>query len=199
MNAQQTAIEREVDQLEADLPGLDRFVSGAAYSFARLTRSVKNLSSAYESESKLVMKILDGHDYGVLGDEANIPRITGLRRTSVSWSVLEVVDHLNQYQDFLLRCLADLVGDNDPLDGYRYFVPGTNDESGAELFRENAWHFVSTVNNLVEKARLQQAAGTVFHPLFGRVDAKGLVVIAWQHLRLHRRQMQKILAEEGVA
>lgn len=198
MNTQRTIEEAELDRLEAELPWIDRLWARTRLMIARLTRSHRSLVVAFEKETNLVAKIVDLHDYGILSQSVRIPRLAGLRESSCDWTILMVVDHLNRYNEFLLGSIADHVGSAPTFHSYRYFEPNDSNSESIDAFQENAWHIVSTLNNLIEKGSFRGASGTTFHPLYGNVDAKSLVAIAWLHAQLHRRQIQKILAVEGV-
>lgn len=198
MNDIQSDRQFHSDRIKADLPFVERLTANAAFKVGCLTRSCPRLIQLFESEVTAIVKVLDGEGFGVLADEGDIRRMAGLRRSSCQWTPLMVVDHLTRYNEFLFKSIGDLCSVSKFLPEYRYFEPRDVDSDRIDEFQENAWHFISTVNNLIENEAMRHAVGTVFHPLYGHVEAKGLLVIAWQHSRLHRRQIQRILTEQGM-
>ena len=74
------------------------------------------------------------------------------------------------------------------------------DDVGAECidqFQDSVWQFVSFSNNLFESGK-HQASGAIRHPVLGLMNVKRLNAYASFHLSIHRSQIQKILATEGV-
>ena len=155
----------------------------------------------FEAQASLIVSIVNDCDYDLLGQTSTIPRLMGMRDASCDWTGFMVIDHLRRYNEFLVQAMkAWAINDETRIvvPDYRYLIP---DDAGADCidqFQESAWDYTGFVNNLVESKRFPRSSGAIRHPFFGRLDAKRLHCLASFHLSIHRRQIQKILAVEGV-
>ena len=155
----------------------------------------------FENQANKLISSVNQHDYGLLGDFKTIPPLVGLRPESCSWSVYMVIDHLRRHTDFLLGAMRALVVDDElraPMPTLRYFQPEDVGSESVDQFQDSVWQYVGFANNLKDSGQQRQTTGTIAHPIYGRLDVKRLSVYGAQHLSLHRRQVQKIIALIGV-
>lgn len=155
----------------------------------------------FENQANQLINSVNKHDYDLLGICETIPRLVGLRDESCSWSVYMVIEHLRLHTDFLLKAMRSLIVANeltDPAPALRYWHPEDVGDESLDRFQDSVWQYVGFANNLLESRKHRQSTGTIRHPLYGLLDVKRLSVYGSQHLRLHRRQVQKIIASIGV-
>jgi hypothetical protein len=123
-----------------------------------------------------------------------IPRLRGMEDSSRYWSVWMTLDHLRITNGALAKIIPTLAqGVVPPKPASTAAVkPSPNvDAHVVEAFDrecDNVLQAAAGVPNLRTKARYA-------HPWFGLLDAAGWHALAGLHMRLHRRQIETILAE----
>ncbi len=166
-----------------------------------LAGSVARNTKRFESDSASIVSTANACDYDLLSRTPKIPRLTGMRNDSRGWTAFMVIEHLRRYNDFLLKAMQALVIDDETrivVPEFRYFVPEDVGADCIDQFQDSSWQYASFVNNLVETNRFPRSTGTIQHPFFGMMDARRIHCLSSFHLSIHRRQIQKILATEGV-
>lgn len=167
-----------------------------------LSGSFSGNTRRFEGLANRILRTVNDCDYGLLSQSPKIPRLMGMRDESRDWSSFMVIDHLRMHTDFVLKAIRALVIGHEltsPVPDFRYWVP---DDVGAECidqFQDSVWQYVSFVGNLHESGKYREASGAIPHPLLGRLNVKRLNAYASFHLSIHRSQLQKILATEGIA
>lgn len=163
-------------------------------SFARNTRR-------FETQAARLVNTVNNCDYDLLGRVPKIPRLMGMRPASCTWTAFMVVEHLRLHTEFLQRTMQALLIGNEmraTVSDYQYLVP---EDVGAECldrYQDAVWQYIGFANNLFESRRFKESTGSISHPLFGSLNLKRLHAMASFHCRIHRPQIQKILATEGV-
>lgn len=112
-----------------------------------------------------------------------------------------VIEHLRLHTEFFHRAMQALLIGNEMrarVPDYQYLVPEDVGADCIDRFQDSVWQYVGFANNLVESRRHKESTGSILHPLFGRLNLKRLHALASFHCRIHRPQIQKILATEGV-
>ena len=125
----------------------------------------------------------------------------GMRDASRNWTAFMVIEHLRLHTDFLFRASQALLIGNEMramVPDYRYLVPEDVGANCIDAFQDSAWQYIGFANILAESGQFRDPTGTITHPLFGRLGLKRLHAMASFHCRIHRPQIQKILATEGV-
>ena len=112
-----------------------------------------------------------------------------------------VVEHLRLHTDFLFRASQALLIGNEMraiVPDYRYLVPDDVGADCIDAFQDSVWNYVGFANNVTESKQFREPTGSISHPVFGRLNLRRLHALASFHCRIHRPQIQKILATEGV-
>ena len=112
-----------------------------------------------------------------------------------------VVEHLRLHTDFLFRAMQALLIGNEAraiVPEYRYLVPEDVGADCIDKFQDSVWQYVGFANNLVDSRQYREPTGSITHPIFGRLNVKRIHALASFHCRIHRPQLQKIIATEGV-
>ena len=122
----------------------------------------------------------------------------GIEASSCDWSVLMVVDHLNQVNKTMVEVIRSLKSSSEPFQIVRIQDYKPNEEVGAEAidqFREgNKRYWAFAQSHMPLRTNL-----THRHPWFGELDGHAWHCLAAVHQRIHLRQIYKILAMIGVA
>lgn len=163
-------------------------------SFARNTRR-------FETQASRLAATIVECDYDLLGRVPKIPRLMGMRHASRTWTAFMVVEHLRLHTEFLHRAMQALLIGNEMrarVPDFQYFVPEDVGAACLDRYQDSVWQYVGFANNLVESKRFKEPTGSISHPFFGSLNLKRLHALASFHCRIHRPQIQKILATEGV-
>jgi hypothetical protein len=167
-----------------------------------LTGSFAGNTRRFEKHAEHILRTINSNDYGLLSQYPKIPRLMGMQNESREWTVFMVVDHLRLHIDFVLNAIRALVIDDElrtAVPRFRYLVP---DDVGAECidqFQDSVWQYTGFVGNLFDSGKFREPSGSILHPWLGRLNVKRLHAYAGFHLSIHRSQIQKILATEGIA
>lgn len=125
-----------------------------------------------------------------------IRRLPGLEDSSRFWSVFMTLDHLRIVHDSISGVIASLVAGQRPPGVVRTADVKPGQEVGIAVvaaFEESCRKFEQSVAASPDLA----TAAKHPHPWFGPLDAGGWHFMAGFHLKLHRQQIERILA--GVA
>ena len=177
----------------AGLPKPERFIANLRirWTAARTTR--EQAAANFAAEQAAMLELLKNRDAATLSQQVLIKRLRGLEDSSRFWSLLMVVDHLRIVNRQITGVIASLGAGVVPTGeastaAVKPSVQVTQDV--IEEFNEGCRQFAATaaaVHNLKTKAQFP-------HPWFGPMDAATWHFMAGFHMRLHRRQMQLILA-----
>ena len=171
------------------------------FEFRCLTGTVVGNTKRFESQAASIVRTANQCDYDLLGRTTEIPRLMGMRDASRNWTAFMVIEHLRRYNEFLLKAMQSLIIDDESrivTPEFRYLVPEDVGADCIEEFQESAWQYAGFINNLSESGRFPRSTGSIRHPFFGKMDARRIHCFSGFHLSIHRRQIQKILAIEGV-
>lgn len=166
-----------------------------------LTGSFSRNTRRFETQASRLVRTINDCDYDLLGRQPKIPRLMGMRDASRTWTAFMVVEHLRLHTDFLYRAMQALLIGNEmraTVPDFRYLVPEDVGADCIDTFQDSVWQYIGFANNLVESKRFKEPTGSVSHPFYGRLNLKRLHAMASFHCKIHRRQIQKILATEGV-
>jgi len=180
----------------AGLPTLERWIVNLLFRTRSVLSSDKSNSARFERELNTLLEICQSSHGDTLATPKLIPRIVGIEDSSRNWSVLMVLDHLNQVNQFIaevLQCIAN--GQSPPERSIADFKPRPIDDF--EIIEE----FETVCREFLLKTRESFPLGgesLVHHPWFGELDAHQWHCLAALHMGIHRKQARKILALIGV-
>lgn len=166
-----------------------------------LSSSFAGNTKRFETLTARIVSTVNECDYDLLGREQKLPRLLGLRDRSRYWTAFMVVEHLRLHVEFIYRAMQALLIDNEAraiVPEYRYLIPDDVGADCIDAFQDSVWQYVGFANNLAESGQFREPTGAIEHPLFGRLNLKRLHALASFHCRIHRPQIQKIIAIEGV-
>jgi hypothetical protein len=187
--------------MASDYTAYERVWLRSSFEVRNLVGSVARNTKRFESQATNIVRIANSCDYDLLGRSVTIPRLMGLRQASCDWTAFMVIEHLRRYNEFMFKAIQSLVVGDEvriAVPEFRYLVPEDVGADCIDRFQESAWQYSAYVNNLTESNRFPRSTGSIKHPFFGKMDARRLHCFASFHLSIHRRQIQKILATEGI-
>lgn len=180
------------------LPPFERFYLNLFLKVGTAFRSDEAILSDFRTSATDILRVVDENDLGSLSQIIRIPRLQGIEDSSRQWSVLMVLDHLNQVNKAIMDTVRSLKSNSHPLSKIQIadFKPSTDTgEEAIDQFRDGCqryWSFAKSHQPL-------RTTLTFNHPWFGNLDGHAWHSLAAAHQRIHRRQIYKIMALQGVA
>ncbi len=176
------------------------FFEWAIAKYILLPRLFKNTNKEnalrfFSAEADKIMAIASNVDLEKLSQRRLIPRLAGLEDSSRYWSVAMTLDHLIIVGDSMRKLILGLSagGSNFKRVGTADVKPNINVDAATILsaFKEMTAHFVKDISATNIDAFPNS---THPHPWFGEQNATHWLTIASAHMRIHRQQVEAILA-----
>jgi hypothetical protein len=177
----------------AGLPKPERFIANLRIRWTASRTTREQAAANFAAEQAAILELLKDRDAATLSQQVLIKRLRGLEDSSRYWSLLMVVDHLRIVNREITGVITSLGAGRIPSGeastaAVKPSVQVTPDviaefEDGCRQFATAA----AALPDLKTKAKFP-------HPWFGPMDAATWHFMAGFHMRLHRQQMQLILA-----
>lgn len=142
----------------------------------------------------------DDESYDVF-EKLQIPRVIGIEDSSRNWSVAMVLDHLcltNAEMTVAVESLSKGIVPKGEVDISLY---KPNPDVGIDVFDRFASvneRYVEAIESLLDAGDNLNRRPAFLHPWFGWLGPHQWHVLAAFHQRIHRRQVQKIVAMLGI-
>ncbi len=190
---QESVIEPKLAPPGAGLPVVELMIGRMLATVGRRMGTRESFTAQFEGERGRVRGLIEGLSPEMGGRRVLIKRPAGMEDSSRYWSVWMTLDHLRIIHVAMARIIKGL-GNGTPPPGQASTaavkpsvdvderVKGAYEASCDELLAAAA-----AVKNLETAARYE-------HPWFGPMDAKGWYGLAGTHLKIHRVQIERIIA-----
>lgn len=196
MNATALEIEPKLDKPGAGLP----FFEWAYAKYILLPRLFKNTTKEkaldfFSKEGNKIIVLASNLSLEQLSQRRLIPRLAGLEDSSRYWSVAMTLDHLVIVGNGTRQLIAGLSSGKSGFKarGTADVKPNVNVDATTILsaFKEMSENFVKEINAVDVEAYPNH---THPHPWFGPQNARNWLAFASVHQRLHRQQIEAIIA-----
>lgn len=177
----------------AGLPKPELLIARLLFGWFRRTRSRADVTALFEEEQRRILDLASACDETRGTRRVLIKRLPGMEDSSRHWSVFMTLEHLRIVNEAVRESIRSLADGVVPARIASTAAVKPSPDSGAnavgafaegcDLFREA----VAAIPGLRTAARYP-------HPWFGPLDAAGWHAMAAFHLRLHRKQVEAILA-----
>jgi len=161
--------------------------------FKRIT--IEQSILEFESEAQKIIALASGLSDDQLLQRRLIPRLQGLEDSSRYWSVAMTIEHLNIVGEGMLAIIVSLSRGNDqlPTRGIADVKPSVDVD--AKLAIENFKKLAEKFGPLVRKIDFEKHSDIKHpHPWFGPLNAREWTLFAAPHQRIHRKQIEAIIA-----
>ena len=180
----------------AGLPRHELFFGRLFFTLTRWTTSPQQTTEAFQQERQAIQALLASCPPGKAAQRVLIARPRGLEDSSRYWSVWMTLEHLRIVHRSLIRVIHDLS---------REILPegraSTADvKPGADVTAAVVAEYESSCEDLlltVAQAPTLRSRARYAHPWFGPLNAAGWHALSATHLRIHRGQIERILAALG--
>jgi len=177
----------------AGLPKIERFFANLMIHWKAKRTSREAAAATFATERDAIFKLLRSTPTERLTTPVLIKRLPGLEDSSRYWSLLMTADHLRIVNDQIAGVIASLCAGKVPAGAASTAAVKPSeqvDSSVIAAFEKTCADFEKTV---AAQSNLKTTL-TFPHPWFGPMDAAAWHFMTGFHMRLHRKQMELILA-----
>ena len=177
----------------AGLPAIELWVARLLFSLTRRRGTRETFASKFEQEHAAIRALVNSCPETQRGQQILIERPRGLEDSSRNWSVWMTLDHLRITNTAVTGIISALTAGKVPPGKASTAAvkpsPAADAEVEAEFERscEGVLAAITTAPDLKTQVRFA-------HPWFGPLDAFGWAAMAGTHMRVHRVQIQSIVA-----
>lgn len=179
----------------AGLPTLERWFSSAFLQTLRALLSKDALSRWLRRETETALALAASLPDSLAGEPVLLSRVTGLEDSSRCWSANMVLQHLVIVATGI-RQLAEALADGTAF-GRELRIAEVKPEPGAGAEQHGLLR--AAVDDYLRLIATQGDLRTTLrhaHPWFGELDLRGWHALAAMHTMAHRRQLQRIVAQQ---
>lgn len=176
----------------AGLPKLELFFARLVFGWFRRSRSRAEVTALFDEERRKILQLAGSCDGENGKRRILIKRLPGMEESSRDWSVFMTLEHLRIVNEAVREGIRSLAEGKVPEReaSTAAVKPPVVDATATGAFREGCDRFQETVAAIPDL----RTAARYRHPWFGPLDAAGWHAMAAFHLRLHRKQVEAILA-----
>ncbi len=179
----------------AGLPKIELFFARLIFQFGLSTTSLAAAQATLVQEHDAILALARSRDAVTGAKRVLIRRLPGLEDSSRYWSVFMTLDHLRIVNDAISDAVSALLDGRVPPGAASTAAVKPSADVGAEVVEA----FTASCRRLEGIVAAVPAAALATplryaHPWFGPLDAAAWFFMAGFHLRLHRRQVELILA-----
>ena len=98
----------------AGLPSFENFYLNLFFKCSCAFTSDRSALNQFQNSTQDILRVVNENDFGVLSQQIRIPRMQGIEASSCDWSVLMVVDHLNQVNKTMVEVIRSLKSSSEP-------------------------------------------------------------------------------------
>ncbi|HUB65896.1 MAG TPA: DinB family protein [Candidatus Methylacidiphilales bacterium] len=177
----------------AGLPPIELRVARVLFAWARWRGSREIFTRQFEREREAILSLARSSPPKIAAQRVLIERLPGMEDSSRYWSVWMTLDHLrivNLGMAATIRSLGNGVVPEREARTADVKPDTAADAASVENFERSCDMFLKTAAKIPGlKTPLRHA-----HPWFGLLNAQGWYALGGSHLKLHRRQIERILA-----
>lgn len=177
----------------AGLTKLELLVGRIFFTLRRWTGSRRAFDSRFTRERESIRTLLRGCDADTGSRRVLIPRVAGLEDSSRYWSVWMTLEHLRIVHELIAHLIGQLVREVTPAGAASTAAVKPSPDIGPEVVAR----FEASCNELaleIDNSSNLNTRARYPHPWFGPLNAAGWHALAGTHLKIHRVQIERILA-----
>lgn len=176
----------------AGLPKIELFFARILFGRFRRKMSPGQCAAMFETERDEVLRLVASRGPGECGRQVLIKRLPGLEDSSRFWSVYMTVEHLRIVNESVAGVIRGLTTGQVPPGAASTAAVKPREGIGPEVV-ERFTNGCRDYLGAVAPPLIPRAGLTFPHPWFGPLDAASWQAMAAFHMRLHRKQIEKIL------
>ena len=188
----------KLDKPGAGLPLIELAIAKyIMFPFLYATTTPEKAVETFADESKRVLALSEKLQPNALSERKLIQRLSGLEDSSRFWSVAMAIQHLVIVGNGMRQVIAELSSTGKTTRSPRGTAdvkpdPAVDSKSAILSFEQMADQFLESAKRIDVNAF---PAATFPHPWFGDLNARGWLVLSGVHTRIHRKQIEAIIAQ----
>ena len=187
----------ELEKPGAGIPKIERVFLNAGIKTMSVFMSDRRALKFFKNEARMLTDIWNnGGSYDAF-KPILISRMIGIEDSSRNWSVAMVLEHLvivNKELKVGIDSLSKGKVPSDDVDTALYKPKYDLDEKIHDVFVATNNDYVETVESNLDTNEKLPLNPTCEHPWFGELNAHQWGILAAIHMRIHRRQVLRIIA-----
>lgn len=182
-----------LDAPGAGLPWLETKLAKVGFKILCMLKKREYFTGQFAAEADLINGLIDNSSDDELGERVLIDRIVGIEDSSRNWSVWMTLEHLSIVNLGMTEIIENLVNNNKDLP--KVSVADVKPSDGATFESKNKFNLsVKSTIARVSRLRSLKKSRKHHHPWFGELDASQWHALLSVHMKIHRNQIEKILA-----
>jgi hypothetical protein len=179
----------------AGLPPIEAWVSRHIM-FPLMSRllSWEKAAALFQREGERILALAEPLPMEVLQRPVLIRRVTGIEDSSRNWSPAMVLEHLIITGRGMTRAIVELSHGRKPPGEVNIAAVKPAGGRGREIIGEYRTLLTEAGRTLATEVGDRASPARHVHPWFGGITARQWCVLAAMHQRIHRRQLERILA-----
>lgn len=177
----------------AGLPKGELVVARMLFAVARWRSSRDGATARFAQERQAIRALIAGCDSRSGAQRVLIRRVAGMEDSSRFWSVWMTLDHLRIIHLSFARVIGALVQGNAPAGQASTAAVKPSIEATVEVIAPYEASCDALLASSAAAPDLKTRARFT-HPWFGSLDAAGWYALTGVHLKIHRQQIERILA-----
>lgn len=178
----------------AGLPKLELIIARLIFALRSWRGNRESFAADFSRERELIRALLSRCSPELCGRQVLIPRLQGLEDSSRYWSIWMTLDHLRIVHQSMVETITLLAGGETPARAASTALVKPQVGVGAEVvdaYEASCEALLQAVEAVSDLKTLTRYA----HPWFGPLDAAGWHALSAMHLGIHRRQIERIIAQ----
>ena len=199
MNTTSRQLDQSAPRLAAPGAGLplpELLIARLRFWIARRSKSAEDFMGLFQSERTYILQLASECSDHDAARQVLIKRLRGMEDSSRDWSVFMTLNHLSIVNGGVIRTIQSLLRGviPDGKVGTADVKPAPKSDAGSlESFERVCDLYIKSVNRIPDL----KTAVRYRHPWFGPMDAFSWHALAAVHMRIHRQQIELIVAQLG--
>ncbi len=179
----------------AGLPRLEAWISrNIMFPLSCRLLSWERAAALFQSEGERLLRLITPLSQEILQRRVLIRRVTGIEDSSRNWSPAMVLEHLIITGRAMEQVIVELSHGRIPPGEVDIAAVKPSGQRGKEIITDYRALLAGFAQKIAEETGDRASAARFVHPWFGGITAHQWHVLAAMHQRIHRRQMERILA-----
>lgn len=158
--------------------------------------SIEQAIEQFEEEGNIIIELVSNLNDEQLSQRCLIPRLQGLEDSSRYWSIAMTIQHLNIVGEGMLAIIVNLSRGNNQLPQRGIADVKPTVDVDAKIALADFKSLIEKFGSVVKKIDFEKNCDTKHpHPWFGPLNAREWTLFAAPHQRIHRKQIEEILAK----
>lgn len=197
MERQEKVAATDIDEPGAGVSLFDRKLIHVALKVLSVLKDKDALADLFLTESDKMITLVEQFEDEDLTKRVLIDSMRGIEDSSRDWSAMMTLEHLNTVNKGLIGIITTLLNpEGGQLPEVKIEDVKPSEDAGVEMIDAFAINNQDVLDRLV-KIHSMKPSATHHHPWLGEFNAKQWLCLMALHMKLHRKQIEKILGGQN--